>query len=342
MILKKKGLWAIASLMLAVFTVWFIIHQSGMSISDFLAALGSANPFWIMMGLVSMVAYIFFEGVALLQILRTCGYPQKLGRGFVYAASDTYLSAITPSGSGGQPGIALFMMKDGVPAAVITAALVVNLIGFNVGILIHGIIGLILGHNAFAEYNTLGKVMIIAGFCVFIILTIVAAMMLKHREFIFRFAMKFTTFLHKIHLIRNPERLHRKLERVMEEYKTCVDVVSAHKGMWFRNCLMNTLQRFAQIAITIFAFRALGGRGHTFELFGTQCLATIGATCVPIPGAMGVSDYLMIEGYEMLMPRDFAFQVQMLSRSLSFYSCVILSGITMVIGLLLIGRKEKK
>ena len=73
-----------------------------------------------------------------------------------------------------------------------------------------------------------------------------------------------------------------------------------------------------------------------------QCLATIGSTCVPIPGAMGVSDYLMIEGYIQMMPRDFAFQVQMLSRSVSFYSCVIVSGVTLVIGVLLLGRRGKK
>ncbi len=340
--MKKKGLWALVSLLLAVFTVWFVIKRSGMSFSDFAGSLSAADPLWILMGLVAMLGFIYFEGASLLQIVRVCGYPQKIRRGFLYSASDTYLSAITPSGSGGQPGIAFFMMKDGIPAAVVTTALIVNLIGFNVGLLFHGILGMILGHEAFMNYNTLGKVLIIVGFVVFIGLTVVAAMMLHHREFIFRTAIRFTSFLHRIHLMKNPERLHRKLERIMEEYKTCVDVVSKHKGMWFRACLMNILQRFSQIAVTVFAYRALGGKGHTFSLFGTQCLATIGATCVPVPGAMGVSDYLMIEGYQQLMPRDFSFEVQMLSRGISFYTCVIVSGITMVIGLLLLGRKNKK
>lgn len=340
--MKKKGLWALVSLLLAVFTVWFVMKRSGMSFSDFTTSISAANPFWIFMGLLAMFGFIFFEGASLLQIVRVCGYPQKIHRGFLYSASDTYLSAITPSGSGGQPGIAFFMMKDGIPAAVITAALIVNLIGFNVGLLFHGIVGLILSPDIFMNYNTVGKVLIILGFVIFSGLTFVAAMMLRHRRFIFRMAIKFTSFLHRIHLMRNPERLHRKLERVMGEYATCVDVVSKHKGMWFRACLMNILQRFSQIAVTVFAYRALGGRGNTFKLFGTQCLATIGATCVPVPGAMGISDYLMIEGYQQLMPREFTFEVQMLSRGISFYTCVIISGITMVIGLLLLGRKSKK
>ena len=340
--MKRKGLWAVASLLLAVFTVWFIMRRSGMSFSDFAASISSANPFWIFMGLLAMLGFIYFEGAALLQIVRVCGYPQKISRGFLYSASDIYLSAITPSGSGGQPAIVFFMMKDGIPAAVITAALVVNLIGYNVGLLFHGIVGMIFAGDVFLNYNTLGKVLIIFGFVFFSSLTVVAAMMLRHREWIFRMAMKFTSFLHRIHLIKNPERIHKKLEKVMEEYKTCVDVVSKHKGMWFRACLMNILQRFSQTAVAVFAFRALGGQGHTFKLFGTQCLATLGATIVPIPGAMGISDYLMIEGYQQLMPHDFTYEVQLLSRGMSFYTCVIVSGITMVIGLLFLGRKSKQ
>ena len=177
---------------------------------------------------------------------------------------------------------------------------------------------------------------------IFLTLLILGILMIRKREFIFRIAMKFIGLLHKIRIIKHPERFYRKLEKVMGEYKTCVGVVAGHKGMWFRACLMNVLQRFAQIAVTVFSFRALGGTGSVRELFSTQCLAAIGSTCVPIPGAMGISDYLMIEGYTKLMPEEFAFQVQMLSRTISFYCCVIVSGITLVIGLLLLGRRKKK
>lgn len=340
--MKKKGLWAVFSLLLAVFTVWFVVRLSGMSLSDFIASVAAANPWWILAGFISMLCFIFFEGAALIHIVGVCGYPQHIGRGFLYSASDTYLSAITPSGSGGQPAIAFFMMKDGIPAAVVTAALIVNLIGFNVGLLFHGALGMIMGHEVFFHYNTVGRVLIIFGFVVFIGLTVFGAMMLRHREFIFRLARKLAAFLHKIHVIKNLEKMNAKLDKVMEEYKTCVGVVSSHKGMWCYACLMNIIQRFAQITVTIFAYLALGGRGNYYDLFATQCLATIGATSVPIPGAMGVSDYLMLEGYMRIMPQSFAFEVQMLSRSLSFYSCVIVSGITMVIGMFLLGRREKK
>ena len=339
--MKKKALWAVISLLLAVFTIWFMIYRSGMSVSDFLHSLANANVGWILLGVLCMFSFIFFEGVSLLQIVRTCGYPQKATRGFLYSAGDTYFSAITPSGTGGQPAIIFFMMQDKIPGAVITATLVINFIAFNVGLLFFGVVGFLLAPNIFFQYRVVCRVFIVAGFVIFFVLFTLGVLMIRKREFIFRIAMKFISLLHKIHIIKHPDKYYRKLEKVMEEYKTCVGVVAGHKGMWFRACLMNILQRFAQIAVTVFSFRALGGTGSVRELFSTQCFATLGSTCIPIPGAIGISDYLMIEGYINLMPHDFAYQVQMLSRGLSFYCCIIVSGITLMIGLMKVGRKKE-
>jgi len=340
--MKKKGLWALASLLLAVVTVWVIIKQSGMSLGDFIHYLSGANMVWVGVGFISMLGFIFTEGVALIQVTGACGYPQTLRRGFVYSAADIYLSAITPSGSGGQPAIAFFMMKDGISLAVVTAALMVNLVGFNIALVFFGVVGMVGGFDTFLSYNGLGKTLIIIGFIVFIGTGIFAAMMLRHRKVIFRIASKFLGFLKKIHLLKNREKYEKKLAKVAEEYATCVSVVSHHKGMWFYAILMNILQRFCQIAVTVFAYMALGGKENIPRLFSTQCLATIGSTTVPIPGAMGISDYLMLEGYMQFMPREYAFQVQMLSRGISFYSCVIISGFTILIAFALLAKKSRK
>ena len=59
---------------------------------------------------------------------------------------------------------------------------------------------------------------------------------------------------------------------------------------------------------------------------------TIGYNFVPIPGAMGVSDYLMLDGFTRVMERVMAFRIEMLSRGITFYICVALSGIITLIG----------
>jgi hypothetical protein len=57
---------------------------------------------------------------------------------------------------------------------------------------------------------------------------------------------------------------------------------------------------------------------------------------------MGVTDYLMLDGYMNLMNRETAFSLQMISRGLSFYCCVLLSGLVTLIGYLRIRNRKKK
>ena len=75
-------------------------------------------------------------------------------------------------------------------------------------------------------------------------------------------------------------------------------------------------------------------------LFSKQCLITIGYNYVPIPGALGIADYLMIDGFSSVMPEGLAYELDMISRGLTFYICVALSGIITLIGYLR-GRNEK-
>ena len=76
-------------------------------------------------------------------------------------------------------------------------------------------------------------------------------------------------------------------------------------------------------------------------MFATQIYVVMGSNCVPIPGGMGVTDYLMLKGYQQLMSREAAFQLEMLSRGLSFYVCIFVSLTAVLIGYVTIKRKKK-
>ena len=64
----------------------------------------------------------------------------------------------------------------------------------------------------------------------------------------------------------------------------------------------------------------------------TQIYVVMGSNCVPIPGGMGVTDYLMLKGYQQLMSREAASQLEMLSRGMSFDVCIFLSLTAVLIG----------
>ena len=165
-------------------------------------------------------------------------------------------------------------------------------------------------------------------------------LLLKKENLIFIPVSKLITFLSGRKLIHNKEHLLMKLEKIRHDYKECSDLISGHKGVLVTAFIWNLLQRTSQIIVPMLVFAALGGdRSLMPTVFSKQCLITIGYNFVPIPGAMGVSDYLMIDGFNSIMDRASAFSVELISRGMTFYVCVLLSGIITLIGYFA-GRKK--
>ena len=100
---RSKLLWSVLFVLIAAATIWAVLSQSrSFSLRSFLSYASGASKPWLVMALLSMLGFIVFEGEALVVICRAFGCPVSRGRAFVYSASDIYVSAITPSASGGQ------------------------------------------------------------------------------------------------------------------------------------------------------------------------------------------------------------------------------------------------
>ncbi|MBQ6320258.1 MAG: flippase-like domain-containing protein, partial [Lachnospiraceae bacterium] len=114
---KKNWIWSIVAVVLAALSIWTVVQQTrDYSFDDFNNYISGADPLWIGIAIICMAAYILFEGLALLSILKAFGYKRSVNKGIIYSAADIYFSAITPSATGGQPASAFFMLSDGVPA----------------------------------------------------------------------------------------------------------------------------------------------------------------------------------------------------------------------------------
>ena len=343
MSIQRKGFWTTVTILIAILTMALVIKSSGMSMAQLRSALGEASLSWLIPAAFSMAGIIFFEGEAVLAILWRAGYPHSHKRGFVYAAADVYFSAITPSATGGQPASAFFMIRDGVPAAVATACLLLNLVMYNAAILTIGISCLILKPTIFLNYQPGSRLLIILGILVLTGLGIVFFLLLWKQQTLFRIAMKLMDLLHRMHLMHHPDKWKEKLLHAMHEYKDCVRLLAGSKKMWIQAYLFNVLQRVAQFSVSLFVFLSLGGeKGKLMDLWVTQCFVSLGSNCVPIPGSMGVTDYLMLDGYRNLMDREMTYTLQVISRGLSFYCCVLISGITVVAGYLLLKKRKTR
>ena len=339
---KRKVFWSVAALVLAVLTIWAVLYGSGMTPEQIMEGVRAANKFWLIPAVFSMLGIIWFEGQAVLTIVRHAGYPRRSGQGFVYAAADCYFSAITPSATGGQPASAFFMIKDKIPAAVATASLLVNLIMYNAAILTFGALSLVTRPWIFMNYRPVCRLLIVLGILVLTALGILFFLLLRHQDALLKIATGALKVLKKLHLSRHPERLETKLAATMLEYRECVQIMAGKKMMWLGAYFFNLMQRVSQFTVAVFCYLAIGGPpAKLYDLWITQCYVSLGANCIPIPGSMGVTDYLMLDGYMNLMDSRSAYRLQVLARGLSFYTCIIISGLT-VLGVWLWMRRRAK
>ena len=340
---SNKLLWSLVSVFIAAATIWAVISQArAFSLNSFFSYFLDASIPWLLAAFLCMLGFIVFEGMAITTICRTFGYRVKHRRGFVYSASDIYFSAITPSATGGQPVCAFFMIRDGIPGSVTTLILIINLTMYTVSILCLGLLTLVTHPSIFLTFGLLSRILIIIGFLAQGLLTLLFLMLLVKRDLLRRICLRALRFLCKIRLLKHEDEKREKLETYMEEYAMYSRMLREHKGSMLKALAFNLLQRVSVISVPLCVFLASGGElANAARVWAVQCCTVIGSNTVPIPGAMGVSDYIMLDGFSEIVHLHNVVNFELLSRSLSFYICVLLCGLTTLIAYLLAKRQKR-
>ena len=343
---RKKWFWTLFSLALAALSIWGVLSQSKKwSLTGILESLLTADPLWLGAAVVCTALFVLLEAVALFVLLKGTGYRESFSGSLLYSTSDIYFSAITPSATGGQPASAFFMIRDGVPAGAATATLLVNLILYTLSLVILGLGSVIAAPGLFFGLRPLSQVLIAVGFVIQLGLTALFFLLLGKGKLVFDLLRRLVRFLHRKKLIHRLERRLQKLDEVQEEFETCARVMKGKSQMLLHALLWNLLQRASQLAVPMCMYLALGGQMKNAPLlFASQCLVVMGYSPVPVPGGMGVADCLMVDAFSGLgfIPVEEAFRLDMLSRGLSFYLCVAVSGVITLLGYAALHRREHK
>ncbi|MBR6451903.1 MAG: flippase-like domain-containing protein [Lachnospiraceae bacterium] len=339
---KKNLLWSLAALVIAVISIWAVISQAHhFSLENFGAFIIGADPFWLVAAVICMCFFVLLEGRSLQIILQAFGYRKKWRTCLVYSAADIYFSAITPSATGGQPASAFFMISDGIPAAVVTLALLLNLVLYTVSIMLVGLLALVVRPSIFIHFYGFSKFLIIIGYVALGLLSTGFILLIRYEQILHKIIGGLISLLHKIKLLRRLEHWQKKTDKIIADYKKCVGMIQGHLPELLRAFFCNFLQRFVQICVPAFVVLSMKrSADQALSVWVTQVFVTIGSNCVPIPGAQGVSDYLLLDGLGEMMGNDVAINLDLLSRSISFYACVLIS--LLVVAVAYFRRREKK
>ena len=341
----KNFLWFMLFVALIFVTIYVIVRQNEeFTLEGFIAFIKGASWYWVLLAFISMTGFFVFEGLAMYVLCRDLGYKQTKSRTIGYAALDVYFSAITPSATGGQPATAYYMMKDKIPGAVTTIILLVNLTLYTTTIIIIGMLCLITRWNIFMNFSALSKTLIITGFLFQFILIAVFLLLVLKEKLVMKIASAVMKLLNKMHLMKNIDAKQKRLVQVEKQYKECASMIMSHKKTLFVALGYNLLQRISQIMVTVCVYFATNGAvSKVYDVFVTRGYCVLGANSVPIPGAVGVSDYLFIDGFKNMIENPT--NIELFNQGISFYSCVLICGIISLVIYIkerLKGMKQKK
>ncbi len=341
---NNKLLWTVISILIAGISIWAVVsQQKEVSFRLLAAQLMQANPGWLLASVVSMLGFIVSEAWAVRIICRSFGYHPGMHNTCAYSATDIYFSAITPSATGGQPACALLMMKDGISGTVATVALLLNLTMYTFSILLIGFVCFVFRPQLFFEFGPVARVMIVMGYTAQILFSVFLFLLVKNERLLQKICRAALRIPAKLHLIRHVEEKQEKLDQIMREYRRCSEMLAGSGVLLFKVFLLNFMQRVSQISVTMFVSAALGIGGLSMlDVWILQGYVVLGSNYVPVPGGMGVVDYLMLDAFDACMTAQQAVNLELVSRSVSFYCCILLCGAAMLWYYGYQRRKKKK
>ena len=341
----KRWIWAAVSVVIAGLTVYTVIHQSqDFSFSRFVEELESASVPYLLLAAVSAFLFVFFEGLAIRTVCRNFGFPVKVRSSVAYSSADIFFSAITPSAFGGQPACAYLMAADGVPIAFTAFALIVNLCCYVAAIVVIGILAVLVYPRILSSFGGLSRTLILLGIITQLVIFTCFLLLLVSRRIFRGICRLLVSLLSFLRLKKLAAKLDEKVKKLCEDFTGYTSMLHGKNWMLAKCFLYNFLQRISSIAVTAFCFLAMGGKGTDFiRAWAVQAFCTIGSNTIPIPGAMGVIDYLMLDGFREIIPAGMSVtDLELLSRAISFYLLIIFCGIVSIVTVVLIRTRTKR
>ena len=325
--IKKQFANILFVVILASITIVTLLNSNKeLNFSSLKSFFYECNIFYIIASFVCMLAFVLFEALSLKIILRKLGCKTKIASALAYSSADVYYSAITPSATGGQPASAYYMIKDGVSGGASGFSLIFNLVGYTLAILIIGIVALFFRFDMFLQFTTFVKFLVVFGIVAQVfLLGFFIGCMCWHTQ-ILKIGRFFVSLLHNVHIIKDKEKWLARVERAVEKYRCCYDDFQKHKFTFLWVLLCNIAQRVSQMMVSVFVCKSAIDCSM-WEIFIMQSFVLVGYNSIPLPGGIGAYEYLYLQIYGLALPKSFIVVAVMVTRAISYYISMLVSGI---------------
>ena len=312
-------------------TVTFYIVFKENDIKYLLNVIFSVNKKFIFIAIISMFCFILSEGINISRTLKLLNCKISFKDGIKYALVGFFFSSVTPSASGGDPMQLYYMKKDKLPVGHSALAILTEFSSFQFVTIVFALVGFITNYK-FIE-TSIGNIKYLLAIGIIINLIILIFLILS--VFSSNLVIKLVNFLCKILKklkYKKIDNLKLKCFEQIEEYKRGGNLLLKNPKTLFKIVFTTVIQIILYHSIPYFIYLSFGLEStNYFRFLALQSVLYISTSSLPFPGAIGVSEGGFMIIYKLLFPAELLSSAMILSRGISFYLFVIISGISVLI-----------
>lgn len=339
---KKSNIISIVVLLflIAVTFIWFF---SEYDFAETMEVLKRVNLGFIALAVGLNLLFVFCEAVNLRCVLKSLHAEISLLKCIKYVFVECYFCAITPSASGGQPAQLVYMKDDGIPLSKSSISLLIIAIAYKGSLLVYAAVMYLFSKEHFLDLLGNFRYLFYLGILMnviavgFMILALWSAGLIRKTAFVV------LAVLHHFHIVKHTEKLEARINRTMDSYQEGAAYIRTNKRIFIEVLFVTLVQRTCRFAITYLIYLAFGLSGYSLlTLLMLQCIVSISADMLPIPGAVGVSETVYMKIFRNVFAGGYLLPSMVLSRGISFYGIVLLSSIVIIVTQIRKIRRNKR
>ena len=149
--------------------------------------------------------------------------------------------------------------------------------------------------------------------------------------------------LQKLHIMKNKNNRMERLEASMENYKRASVFLKENKLVIVNTTLITFVQRILLFLVTYVVYRSFGLSGlSAVTVTLLQAAISVSVDMLPLPGGMGISERLFLQIFSPIFGGTaLTLSGMLMSRGISYYMLIIISGIVTCITHLTVTSKEE-
>jgi len=330
--MSKKKL--ILSYIYIIFTVVIIawLLSTGIEIEKLKALISDMSYYWLLGALLCIVMHWLTDSFIVYQITPFIAQERRSFASCIkYGIVGLYYGALTPFASGGQPLQIVYMKRDGIPVGIATAIVSVKHFVYLSAMCFSFITYMIMrGTYFYTNYHAIFWIAIL-GFLVNLFGVVLIFIMLTNKTTAIRIFKWFIRLLKKIRLIRYPEKVYTKAEKIILDFSQASSYIRTHKIKTFVSFLLSIVKLSFMFAIPFMVFKAFNLDGFgMIDLSSLNTFMFLTVSFMPTPGTSFAAE----GGFNLVYSPIFGGFTAMaiaIWRIITYYLILIVGGIVVVI-----------